>query len=116
MTAATATSEETVLFAIAVLHEALALQPEPRRAVITEMETVDSAIDDYYLILCRDIDWDRFYPELAGEADPYEAAVAKAADEAGMVAGELITAMARAGVKARTRKTAATTATGGSAQ
>ncbi len=95
MTAAAAgTAQDTIRFAGAVLHEALALPGPQRRAVCAEMDALDRALEDHCLIAAGKTSWEAFYPELISEPDPHEAALEKAAAEAGDCAEALIRAIA----------------------
>lgn len=101
MTAATMTPLETIRYSGAVLHTALpVLQPIPAHVpAIAAAGRLNQALEDHCLIATREISWERFYPELTDENDPHEAALAKAAGEAGACAEALITAMARCGIR-----------------
>jgi hypothetical protein len=64
---------------------------------------LSGALEAHRLIECGDIHWDAVWPHLRDEADPYAAAVEKAAEEVASAAGVLGSAMsAHCGVKGKT--------------
>lgn len=96
MTTPTITPNETIRFAGAVLHTMLpALETSPAALpAIVAAWRLNRALEDHCQIATGETCWEMFYPELAGEADPHEAALAKAAQETGALAEALIAAMA----------------------
>lgn len=110
MTTATMTPHETIRYAGAVLQVALPLLeampvPTDRQGIVNALKAgfalvrLDRALENNSLIATGQTSWECFYPWLADEDDPHEAALAKAAGEAGACAEALITAMTRCGIR-----------------
>jgi len=67
---------------------------EGRDAIGNAALELDTALDEYGALAVGSVHWEQLYAHLAAEADPHEAALEKAAEEAAYAMAALVTVIA----------------------